>query len=104
MNETYKTLTTIKLNKLKFKKVFKKSHFIFQKVIFPCLKKKIFLKKVDFFIIFGYTNVQNFRNIRILLKVPKLYTSVRTIASMPRRTRFDSVQYRVNANEGDNKM
>ena len=63
MNEIYKKLTTIKLNKLKFKKVFKKSNFISQKLIFHCLKKKIFLKKVDFFIIFVCMNVQNFRNI-----------------------------------------
>ena len=27
MNEIYKKLTTIKFNKLKFKKLFKKSHF-----------------------------------------------------------------------------
>ena len=40
MNEIYKKLTTIKLNKLKFKKVLKKSHLLSQKLIFHCLKKK----------------------------------------------------------------
>ena len=49
MNEIYKNLTTIKLNKLNVKKVFKKSQFISQKLIFHCLKKKILVKKVDFF-------------------------------------------------------
>ena len=37
-------------NKLKFKKVFKKITFSFSKLIFHCLKK-IFLKKVDFFLL-----------------------------------------------------
>ena len=42
MNEIYKKITAIKLNKLKFKKVLKKSQFISQKLIFHCLKKKSF--------------------------------------------------------------
>ena len=35
MKEIYKKLTTVKLNKLKFEKVFKKSHFLSEKLIFP---------------------------------------------------------------------
>ena len=38
MYEIYKKLTTIKSNKLQFKKYFKKSHFLYQKLIFYCLK------------------------------------------------------------------
>ena len=62
MNEIDRKLTTIKLNKSKFKK----SHFLFQILIFNCLKK-IILKKVDFFIIFVPMNVRNFRHIKFLL-------------------------------------
>ena len=40
MNEIYKKLTTITQNKLKFKKVLKKSHSPSQKFIFHCLTKK----------------------------------------------------------------
>ena len=40
MNEIYKKLTTIKSNKFKTEKYFKKSHFLSQKLIFSCLKKK----------------------------------------------------------------
>ena len=42
MNEIYKKITTIKLNKLKFKKISKKWHFHCQELIFYCLKKKSF--------------------------------------------------------------
>ena len=49
MNEIYKKLTTIKLNKLKFKKVLNKITFSFLKVNFSLLEKKILLEKVDFF-------------------------------------------------------
>ena len=48
MNKIYKKLTAIKLNKLKFKKVFKKITFSFSKVNFSLLEKKILLKKVIF--------------------------------------------------------
>ena len=50
MNEIYKKITTIKLNKLKFKKVFKKITFSFLKVNLLLLEKKS-LKKVDFFLL-----------------------------------------------------
>ena len=39
MNEIYKKLITIKFTKLKLKNVFKKPHFLSQKLIFYCLKK-----------------------------------------------------------------
>ena len=47
MNEIYKKLTAIKFKKIKFEKVFKKSHFLSQQLIFHCLKN--FSKKVNFF-------------------------------------------------------
>ena len=46
MNEIYKKITTIKLNKLKFKKVLK-NHIFSQKLIFHSLKK--IYKKSRFF-------------------------------------------------------
>ena len=49
MNEIYKKKTTIKSNKLKFQKVLKKKKFLSQKLIFQCLNKDNFLKKVVFF-------------------------------------------------------
>ena len=45
MNEIYRKLTTIKSNKLKFKKVFKKITFSLSKVNFSLVEKKIVLKK-----------------------------------------------------------
>ena len=48
-NEINKRLTTIKLNKPKFKKSIKKITFSFSKVNFSLLEKKTLLKKVDFF-------------------------------------------------------
>ena len=42
MNEIYKKLTTIKLNKLKFKEVLKKIPFSFLKINFSLLEKKSF--------------------------------------------------------------
>ena len=62
INEIYKKLTKIKLNKFKLKKVFKKITFSFSKVNFLLLEKRIFLRKVDFLIIFVHMNVQNFRH------------------------------------------
>ena len=56
-------LTTIKSNKLRFKKYFKKSHFLSQKLIFHCFKQKILPNKVNFFLIFVHMNVQNFGHI-----------------------------------------
>ena len=61
MNEIYKKLTTIKENKLKFKKVLKKITFSFSKVNFSLLEKNP-SKKVDFFIIFVHMKVQNSRS------------------------------------------
>ena len=49
MNEIYKKLTTIKSNKLKFKKVLKKIIFSFSKVNFSLPEKKNSSKTVDFF-------------------------------------------------------
>ena len=49
MNEIYKKLTTIKQNKLKFKKVLKKIRFPFSKVNFSLLENKILLKKRRFY-------------------------------------------------------
>ena len=46
-------------------KYWKKSHFISQKLIFHCLKKKILLKKVDFFFTFVHMNVQNLWYIKL---------------------------------------
>ena len=64
INKMYKKITTIKWNKLKFEKVLKKkSHFLSQKLIFHWFKRKIVLKKVDFFI-FVHMNIQNFRHIK----------------------------------------
>ena len=40
MNEIYKKLTTIKLNKLKFKKVLKKITFSFSKINFSLMLEK----------------------------------------------------------------
>ena len=59
MNEIYKKLTTIKFKKLKLKKIFKKLHFIFQELIFGCLKKNL-SDKVYAFINFVHINVQKF--------------------------------------------
>ena len=65
MNEIYKKLTTIKSNKLKFKKVFKKIIFSFSKVNFSLLEKKILLKS-RFFFTFIYMNVQKFRHMFLM--------------------------------------
>ena len=54
MNKIYNKLTTIKSNKFKFEKIFEKITFYFSKVNFSLLEKKIFLKKVDFFL-FSFT-------------------------------------------------
>ena len=51
MNEIYKKLTTIKLNKFKFEKIFKKITFSFSKLNFLLLEKKTFLKKVNFLLL-----------------------------------------------------
>ena len=46
------------------KKHFKKSHFLSQKLIFPCLKKNISKKSRFFLFTFVHMNVQNFWHIR----------------------------------------
>ena len=69
MIEIYKKITTIELNKLKFKKVFKKITFSFEKFNFSLLEKKMFLKKLGFFFTFVHLNVQNFWHIECILKM-----------------------------------
>ena len=69
MNGIYKNLTTIKWNKIKFNKVYKKIIFSFSKVNFSLLEKKILLKKWIFKIIFVHINVQNFRNIEFIVSI-----------------------------------
>ena len=71
MNEIYKKLIAIKLNKLRLEKVFQKIIFSFSKVNFSLLEKNP--KKINFFFIFVHMIFQNFRHMKYYILQQNCY-------------------------------